>query len=142
MSLMDRVREAIARSGLSLYLIEHENDVLYPALRNLMADKGGVRLSTADKLSAYFELRLVGSTENLHPCEHCALSEQLRAAILKSGQSVQQIQHAAGVRTDALQRFLAGEQDLLLVTADKLAKYFGLELVHEPADVLSPLAVP
>jgi hypothetical protein len=142
MSLVDRVREAIARSELSLYLIEHETDVLYPALRNLMAGKGGVRLSTADKLAAYFELRLVGPEDNLNATDHSgSLSDQLRAAILQSGQSVQRIQHAAGVRTDALTRFLAGEQDLLLVTADKLAHYFGLELVRQPAAVLSPVAV-
>src|SRR6187551_3347039 len=64
MTFTETVREAIRQSGLSLYLIEHETDVLYPALRNLMAGKGGVRLSTADKLAKHFGLRLHSAQQN------------------------------------------------------------------------------
>jgi plasmid maintenance system antidote protein VapI len=141
MSMTENIREAIARSQLSLYLIEQETDVLYPALRNLMAGKGGVRLSTADKLAAYFGLRLVHAGDE-SPAEEqtTTIAERLRAAIQRSGQSIQEIQHASGVRSDALARFLAGQQDLLLTTADKLAAHFGLHLSGEPIGVLATAA--
>jgi hypothetical protein len=141
MSMTERIREAIAQSELSLYLIEQETDVLYPALRNLMASKGGVRLSTADKLATYFGLRLVHSGEETLPEElPASIADRLRSAIDRSGQSVQDIQHSSGVRTDALVRFLAGEQDLLLTTADKLARHFDLHLTSEPGGVLAATA--
>ena len=131
MSFTETVRGAIRHSGLSLYLIEHETDVLYPALRNLMAGKGGVRLSTADKLARHFGLRL-HSPQQHSPDDNCfTLSDELRSVIQKSGQTVQHIQQESGVRTDALLRFMAGEQDLLLTTADKLALHFGLELIAD-----------
>jgi plasmid maintenance system antidote protein VapI len=139
MSLTESIREAIARAELSLYDIEHETDVLYPALRNLMAGKGGVRLSTADKLATYFGLRLIGPDDETPAADEISLSERLRSVILRSGQSLQAIQLESGVRTDALVRFLAGEQDLLLATADKLAKHFGLTLSESPERVLTPV---
>ena len=141
MSLTDKIRDAIQQSGLSLYLIEHETDVLYPALRNLMAGKGGVRLSTADKLASHFGLRLQRADGDLVLDDASApLSNQLRLVIQQSRQSVQHIQQVSGVRTDALVRFLAGEQDLLLTTADKLARHFVLDLSSEASDLLSTVA--
>jgi hypothetical protein len=138
MSMTEKIREAIARSELSLYLIEQETDVLYPALRNLMAGKGGVRLSTADKLAAYFGLRLVSVGEEVPPeTQSASISDRLRSAINQSGQGVHQIQQESGVRTDALVRFMAGQQDLLLSTADKLARHLRLELNWETAGLLS-----
>ena len=139
MSLTESIREAIARAELSLYDIEHETDVLYPALRNLIAGKGGVRLSTADKLATYFGLRLFGPDAETSSGNEASLSERLRLVIHQSGQTLQAIQLESGVRTDALVRFLAGEQDLLLVTADKLARHFGLTLVDSPEPALTPV---
>ena len=56
------------------------------------------------------------------------IAEVLRNAIEESGQSVYGIAKAADIPQPVLHRFYAGERDLTLATANKLAVYFGLEL--------------
>jgi plasmid maintenance system antidote protein VapI len=52
----------------------------------------------------------------------------LKAAIQESGETVAAIARGAGIAQPVLHRFVAGERDLTLRTADKLAAYFKLEL--------------
>jgi plasmid maintenance system antidote protein VapI len=56
------------------------------------------------------------------------MADVLRKAIEGSGQSVYAIAKAADIPQPVLHRFYAGERDLTLATANKLAVYFGLEL--------------
>ena len=58
-------------------------------------------------------------------------SETLLAVIKDSDLSINSIAQASGVEQSSLHRFQAGERDILLQTVDKLAEYFGLELVQE-----------
>jgi plasmid maintenance system antidote protein VapI len=58
------------------------------------------------------------------------LTEALKAAVENSGQSVNAIALAAGISQSQLARFVSGERDLRLATADRLAVFFGLRLVR------------
>lgn len=62
------------------------------------------------------------------PAERLTLAERLRAEIMASGLPVGAIAREAGIAQPVLHRFVAGERDLTLRTADKLVDYFGLEL--------------
>jgi transcriptional regulator with XRE-family HTH domain len=55
-----------------------------------------------------------------------ALSELLKHAIQSSPKSVYQICKEAGVSQIVVSRFLSGERDIRLATADRLAKVLGL----------------
>ena len=57
-----------------------------------------------------------------------SLPEQLRQAIQSSGQTLYAFSKDSGVPYPVVYRFLKGERTITLVTADKLADYFGLEL--------------
>ncbi len=57
------------------------------------------------------------------------LSETLRQAITKSEMPFLQIEQETGVIRQSLMKFARGEQSLRLDMADKLAEFFGLELV-------------
>jgi len=57
------------------------------------------------------------------------LSEALRQALRTSDKSVYQIAKDAGVSETLLSRFLSGERDIRLATADKLAGVLSLKLV-------------
>ncbi len=54
------------------------------------------------------------------------LSEILKQAIQASSKSVYQICKEAGVSQIVVSRFLSGERDIRLATADRLAKALGL----------------
>jgi len=56
------------------------------------------------------------------------MAETLRKAVEDSGMTVAAISRGAGIAQPVLHRFVSGERDLTLRTADKLAVYFGLEL--------------
>ncbi len=60
------------------------------------------------------------------------MADQLRKAIRKSGNA---IAVEAGVPQPVLHRFVSGERDLTLATAQKLADYFGFELLPSDMDV-------
>jgi ribosome-binding protein aMBF1 (putative translation factor) len=68
------------------------------------------------------------------PATHAAqgsldsLSETLKQAIRDSDQSEYQIAKAAGVSQIVISRFLSGERDIRMATADKLAGALGLKL--------------
>jgi plasmid maintenance system antidote protein VapI len=67
------------------------------------------------------------------PRQPVAIDQQLRQAILDSGLSAYRLQRTAGVATPVITRFLAGQRDLHLKTAAKLARALGLELRPIPA---------
>jgi len=56
------------------------------------------------------------------------LSQALRDALRTSGKSMYQIAQDAGVSQIVLSRFLSGERDIRMATADKLAEALGLML--------------
>lgn len=57
------------------------------------------------------------------------ISEVLRSALKESGTSQRDIETATGIPQASLSRFLTGKRGLLMQDIDKLAAYFGLELV-------------
>jgi Helix-turn-helix len=66
------------------------------------------------------------------PLEHPAapvLSKPLRAAILRSKKSTLQLARKAHVSKVILDQFMAGQRDLRLATAERLAEVLGLKLV-------------
>lgn len=56
------------------------------------------------------------------------LSQALKAALSASEKSMYQIAQDAGVSQIVLSRFLSGERDIRMATADKLAEALGLTL--------------
>jgi plasmid maintenance system antidote protein VapI len=56
------------------------------------------------------------------------MADALKAAIAASGETVAVISRGAGIAQPVLHRFVKGERDLTLRTAEKLANYFHLEL--------------
>jgi ribosome-binding protein aMBF1 (putative translation factor) len=67
---------------------------------------------------------LVGSGQPL-------LSDFLKTAITQSPKSVYQLAKETGISRIVITRFLSGERDLRLATADKLAHVLGLKLVDK-----------
>ena len=57
-----------------------------------------------------------------------SLSEDLREAIRRSGKPVYQIAKAANVSQIVVSRFLSGERDIRMETADRLAEVLDLKL--------------
>ena len=55
-----------------------------------------------------------------------AISDTLRSAIHASSKSVYQICKDAGISQIVVSRFLSGERDIRLATADRLAKALGI----------------
>lgn len=58
---------------------------------------------------------------------HC-LSDALRKAVRECGKSVYQIAKEAEVSPIVISRFLSGERDIRLATADKLAEALGFSV--------------
>ena len=56
------------------------------------------------------------------------LSQALKDALRGSGKSIYQIAQEAGVSQIVVSRFLSGERDIRMATADKLAEALGLKL--------------
>ena len=65
------------------------------------------------------------------------LVEQLRDAIRKSGQSLNQLSKTSGVGSDRLSRFMTGKRDLTLAAVEKICDVLHLQLSGDPgaADV-------
>ncbi|MGE5140090.1 MAG: helix-turn-helix domain-containing protein [Rudaea sp.] len=60
--------------------------------------------------------------------KRCSLSDRLRAAIQESDKTVYRIAKDSGVSHPVILRFLSGERDIRLETADKLAAALRLQL--------------
>ena len=59
---------------------------------------------------------------------HNEIAEAIRDAIQNSGLSVYQIAKETGVSHPVILRFLSGERDIRLATADKLAAFLGVHI--------------
>ena len=64
-----------------------------------------------------------------------SISEQLKAAIEASGQTVHAVAVGSGVDAAVVQCFMSGAVIRLEKTADRLAAYLGLELVKPKSKV-------
>lgn len=56
------------------------------------------------------------------------MAAQLKKAIQDSGKSVNAIAVESGIPQPVLHRFVKGDRDLTLTTAEKLLRYFNFEL--------------
>lgn len=63
------------------------------------------------------------------------ISEQLKIAIEKEGQK--EVAEESGVERSQIRRFLSGERDLRLRSADKIATALGLELKQKEEHEIS-----
>lgn len=59
------------------------------------------------------------------------ISDALRRAIQGSPKSVYQICKETGISQIVVSRFLSGERDIRLATADRLAKALGIEIANQ-----------
>jgi hypothetical protein len=59
------------------------------------------------------------------------VSEQLRQAIVESGETHYRIWKDSGVSSRIIDRFVDGTADIRVSTIDRLAEYFGLELTKK-----------
>jgi transcriptional regulator with XRE-family HTH domain len=57
-----------------------------------------------------------------------SVTDQLREAILQSGQSLNQLSKASGVDSGRLSRFVRKERDLTLDAVDKICRALGYHL--------------
>jgi plasmid maintenance system antidote protein VapI len=57
-----------------------------------------------------------------------SVGDRLRRQIQECGRSVNAVAIESGVPQPVLHRFVKGERDLTLTTAEKLIRYFNLEL--------------
>ncbi|MEX2169044.1 MAG: helix-turn-helix transcriptional regulator [Pirellulales bacterium] len=60
-----------------------------------------------------------------------ALTDLLKQSIRKSGQTVDEIARESNVTPQLLAQFLAGESDIRMATADRLAETLGLKVSVE-----------
>lgn len=68
------------------------------------------------------------------------LADQLRACIRNSGVSLRGLAFTAQVDASCLTRFMAGERDLTVSSAGRLADVMGLQLVQTLEDSILPAA--
>lgn len=59
------------------------------------------------------------------------LTGALRQAIRESGQTIYAVSKGAGISNPVTIRFMSGERDIRLETAEKLCAYLGLKLVKD-----------
>ena len=70
---------------------------------------------------------MAASNRRLHPSPR-SLVDELREAIVNSGQTEYRVAKDSGVPQPVLNRFLRGERGISLGTAAKLCAYLGLHL--------------
>ena len=68
------------------------------------------------------------------------MSEALKNAVTATGESVTTVARGAGIPQPVLYRFMTGERDLRLQSAEKLAAFLGLELRPVPPAAEGPQA--
>jgi plasmid maintenance system antidote protein VapI len=57
------------------------------------------------------------------------ITDILKDAIVQSGIPYKTLERETGVQRSSIQRFVDGRQSIRLDVADRLASYFGLELI-------------
>ncbi len=62
------------------------------------------------------------------PTKKVTMADTLRAAIRAKGATVAEVSRRTGIAQPVLHRFVTGERDLTLRTADRLLSYLGLIL--------------
>lgn len=62
------------------------------------------------------------------------LTAVLRDAIVESGMAYKALSRETGVARASIQRFVDGRQSIRLDVADRLATYFGLELIERGSE--------
>ncbi len=62
------------------------------------------------------------------------ITDTLRRAIVESGLPYLTLERETGVARASIMRFVTGERSLRLDVADRLAAFFGLELVERGKD--------
>lgn len=75
--------------------------------------------------------KTAGKTAKPKAVASATMREVIIQAIEDSGKSVRSIALAAGITQPSLFRFVKGERDLLLDSADKVARELGLKLVKD-----------
>ncbi len=58
------------------------------------------------------------------------ITDPLKEAIIRSGMAYKILERETGVQRSSIQRFIDGRQSIRLDVADRLAAYFGLELIE------------
>lgn len=59
------------------------------------------------------------------------MTEALKQAIANSGLPLLRIEQDTGVKRATVMRFMRGDADIRLATADRLSRYFGLEVIEK-----------
>ena len=59
-----------------------------------------------------------------------SLSDAIKAEIERQGLTAYRVAKMAGIKPDVVSRFLSGERDILLATADKIAAALGLVMTR------------
>ena len=72
--------------------------------------------------------RTAGMNHGLAQTNESSLSGLLKQTIRESGKSVDELARDAGLPAELVVRFLSGERDIHMATADKLADALGLRL--------------
>ncbi len=67
---------------------------------------------------------------NRKPKPTSNLTSALRNAVANTEANFYELERQTGVKRQSLMKFVRGEQSLRLDMADRLAKYFGLELTE------------
>ena len=67
---------------------------------------------------------------NRKPKSISNLTSALRKAVANTEANYHELERQTGVKRQSLMKFVRGEQSLRLDMADRLAKYFGLELTE------------
>lgn len=67
-------------------------------------------------------------TEKVKAMKREPIPQAIKTAIRKSGKTVYRVAQESGVAHPIILRFLSGERDIRLETAEKLAQSLGLEL--------------
>lgn len=87
--------------------------------------------SSTGTFTEIFVLNTCQSVSNGYNVAMASIADQLRRAIERSGKSRYRIAQESGVAEAVLSRFVNGERDLKLETANKLCVALGLRVVLE-----------
>ena len=152
-TISDVLRQTIRESGVPLLRIDHATGLARQRIMHFLRGDQTLQLRNAERLAAYFRLKMIptaavnGRRQRRRAATHSAarllaarnraprgtgqqpLSEVLRDAIRACGLPLARIERKAGVSRARIRRFLRGGEGLRLRSVDKLAAYFGLELV-------------
>ncbi len=123
-SIDDKLRAAIAGSGLSANALSKECGVLQTTISRFMRGEN-MGIKCGAKIARHLRLELTTSREIGRST--AMIDSKLRAAIKVSGKSQSELAKATGIPRTSINRFMAGT-DMGIGRAGKIAKYLKLEL--------------